>query len=156
MRKKKEFHARLSWTNTPVQEAKASRKFGVLFSFSRWFKSESPVLQNGVWDFQNSEYLKSYRDFTSFSKTQAKETCEKDVKTMKNENFKIPRYRFVKQTIPIVIVGIKSETEEWQPWFAIERKSGKSANSFMRWKFKMFNLQSKLDKRVERTKLWKI
>ena len=33
--------------------------------------------------------------------TQAKETCEKDVKTMKNENFKIPRHRFVKQTIPI-------------------------------------------------------
>ena len=31
--KKKEFHARLSWTNTPVQEAKALRKFGVLCSF---------------------------------------------------------------------------------------------------------------------------
>ena len=38
-------------------------------------------LQNGVWDFQNfqihlffknSEYLKSYRDFTSFSETQVK------------------------------------------------------------------------------------
>ena len=42
---------------------------------------ESSVLQNGVWDFQNSEYLKSYRDFTSFSETQAN--------------------RFVKQTIPI-------------------------------------------------------
>ena len=44
---------------------------------------------NGVWDFQNSEYLKSYRDFTSFSETQAKETWEKDFKTMKNENVKI-------------------------------------------------------------------
>ena len=31
--KKKEFHARLSWINIPVQEAKASRKFGVLHSF---------------------------------------------------------------------------------------------------------------------------
>ena len=30
---KKEFHARLSWTNIPVQDAKASRKFGVLRSF---------------------------------------------------------------------------------------------------------------------------
>ena len=57
--------------------------------------------QIGVWDFQNSEYLKSYRDFTSFSETQAKETCEKDFKTMKNENFKIPRHRFVKRRIPI-------------------------------------------------------
>ena len=51
--------------------------------------------------FQNSEYLKSYCDFTSFNETQAKETCEKDFKTMKNGNFKIPRHRFVKQTIPI-------------------------------------------------------
>ena len=63
-------------------------------------------LQNGVWDFQNSEYLKSHRDFTlkvlkKFCETQAKETWEKDFKTMKNENFKIPRHRFVKQTIPI-------------------------------------------------------
>ena len=33
IKKKKELHARLSWTNTPVQEAKASRKFGVLHSF---------------------------------------------------------------------------------------------------------------------------
>ena len=63
--------------------------------------SESSVLQNGLWDFQNSEYLKSYRDCTTFSETQAKETWEKDFKTMKNENFKIPRHRFVKQTIPI-------------------------------------------------------
>ena len=31
--KKKKFHARFSWTNIPVQEAKASRKFGVLRSF---------------------------------------------------------------------------------------------------------------------------
>ena len=52
-------------------------------------------------DFQNCECLKSYRDFTSFSETQAKETYEKGFKTMKNENFKIPRHRFVKQTIPI-------------------------------------------------------
>ena len=52
-------------------------------------------------DFQNSEFLKSYRDFTYFSETQVKETCEKGFKTMKNENFKIPRHRFVKQTIPI-------------------------------------------------------
>ena len=62
---------------------------------------ESSVLQNGVWDFQNSELLESYCDFTSFSETQAKETCEKGFETMKNENFKIPRHRFVKQTIPI-------------------------------------------------------
>ena len=39
-----------------------------------------------AWDFQNSEYLKSYRDFTSFSETQAKETCEKGFKTMKNDS----------------------------------------------------------------------
>ena len=39
-----------------------------------------------AWDFENSEYLKTYRDFTSFSETQAKETCEKGFKTMKNEN----------------------------------------------------------------------
>ena len=51
--------------------------------------------------FSKFRILKSYRDFTSFSETQAKETCEKDFKTMKNENFKIPRHRFVKQTIPI-------------------------------------------------------
>ena len=37
---------------------------------------------------------------TTFSETQAKETWEKDFKTMKNENLKIPRHRFVKQTIP--------------------------------------------------------
>ena len=49
-------------------------------------KSESSVLQNRVWDFQNSEYLKNYRDCTTFSETQAKETWEKDFKTMKNEN----------------------------------------------------------------------
>ena len=70
-----------------------------------WVKSESSVLQNHVWDFQNSEYLKSFRDFTSFSETQAKETCEKDFKTMKNENFKIPRHSFVKQTMPIWLVS---------------------------------------------------
>ena len=58
----------------------------------------------GVWDFQNSEYLKIYRDFTSFSETQAKETCEKDFKMMKNENFKIPRHYFVKQTIQILLI----------------------------------------------------
>ena len=40
-------------------------------------KSESSVLQNGVWDFQNSEYLKIYGDFTSFSQAQAKETWER-------------------------------------------------------------------------------
>ena len=56
---------------------------------------ESSVLQNGVWDFQNSEYLKSYRDFTSFSEVQAKETWEKDIKTMKNENLN-PRHHFSK------------------------------------------------------------
>ena len=81
----------LELINTPVQEAKASPcKFGVLHSFR--VKSESPVLQNGVWDFQNSEYLKRYRDFTSSSETQAKETCEKDFKMMKNKNFKIPTH----------------------------------------------------------------
>ena len=46
--------------------------------------------------FLNSEYLKSYRDFTSFSETQNKETWGKDFKTMKNEIFKIPRHHFVK------------------------------------------------------------
>ena len=92
---KKEFHARLSWTNTPVQEAKASRKFGVLRSFR--YESNRNRL-----DFQNSEYLKRYRDFTSFSDTQAKETCEKGFKTMKNE---ISRHRFVKQTIPIWLIS---------------------------------------------------
>ena len=54
---------------------------------------------------QNSKYLKSYRDFTSFSETQAKETCEKGFETMKNENFKIPSHRFVKQTIPIWLIS---------------------------------------------------
>ena len=49
--KKKEFHARLSGTNTPVQEAKASRKFVALRSF-RGVKSESSVLQNGVSKFR--------------------------------------------------------------------------------------------------------
>ena len=58
-----------------------------------------------VWDFQNSEYLKKYRDCTTFSETQAKETWEKDFKSMKNENFKIPRHRFVKQTIPIWLIS---------------------------------------------------
>ena len=33
---------------------------------------------------QNSEYLKSYHDFTSSSETQPKETFDKDFKTMKN------------------------------------------------------------------------
>ena len=52
-------------------------------------------MQNAVWDFQNSEYLKSDSDFTSSSETQGKETCEKDFKMMKNKNFKIPRrFRF--------------------------------------------------------------
>ena len=73
--KQKEFHARLSWTNTPVQETKASHKFGLLRSFRYELNR----------DFQNSEFLKSYLDFTYFSKTQAKETCEKGFKTMKNE-----------------------------------------------------------------------
>ena len=50
----------------------------------------------GVWDFQNCEYLKSYRDCTSFSETQANENWEKDIKSMKNENFKIPRHFFCK------------------------------------------------------------
>ena len=50
-------------------------------------------------------FIKLYRDFTSFSDTQAKETCEKGFKTMKNENFKIPRHRFVKQTIPIWLIS---------------------------------------------------
>ena len=61
----------------------------------RYVKSESSVLQNCVWDSQNSEYLKSHRDFIPFSETQVKETCEKVFKTMKNENFRIPRHRFV-------------------------------------------------------------
>ena len=78
---------------------RASLEFCVHLDMSQI--AESSVLQNGAWDFQNSEYLKSYRDFTSFSETQAKETCEKDFKTINNENFKIPRHRFVKQTIPI-------------------------------------------------------
>ena len=71
--------------------------------------------QIGVWDFQNSEYLKSYRDFTSFSETQAKETCEKDFKTMKNENFKIPRHRFVKRRIPIWRQTVEPRYNEL-PW----------------------------------------
>ena len=84
-----------------VQEAKASRKFGVLRSF-RYESNRNRLfykMVSGI--FKISEYLKSYRDFTSFSETQAKETCEKGFKTMKNENFKIPRHCFVKQTIPI-------------------------------------------------------
>ena len=89
--KKKEFHARLSWTNTPVQEAKASRQFWVLRSFRYESNRNRLFYKKRVWDFQNSEYLKSYRDFTSFSETQAKETCKKRFKTMKNDNFKIPR-----------------------------------------------------------------
>ena len=71
--------------------------FGVLRSF-RYELSRNRLFYKTVSDFQNSEFLKSYRDFTL---TQAKETCEKGFKTMKNENFKIPTHRFVKQTIPI-------------------------------------------------------
>ena len=74
--------------------------FGVLRSF-RYELSRNRLFYKTVSDFQNSEFLKSYRDFIYFSKTQAKETCEKGFKTMKNENFKIPTHRFVKQTIPI-------------------------------------------------------
>ena len=89
-----------------VQEAKGSRKFGVLRSI-RYETNRNNLFYKTVpvWDFQNSEYLKSFRDFTSFSETQAKETWEKDFKTMKNENFKIPRHRFVKQTIPIGLIS---------------------------------------------------
>ena len=66
-----------------------------------------------VWDFQNSEYLKSYRDFcTSFSETQVKETWEKDFKTMKNINFKIPRHSFVKQTIPIWLISKRTQNSK--------------------------------------------
>ena len=47
-------------------------------------------------DMSQIGYLKSYRDCTSFSETQAKENREKDIKSMKNENFKIPRHFFCK------------------------------------------------------------
>ena len=103
-----------SWT--PVQEAKASCKFGVLRSFRYesnrivCFTKRSPLLclilqLVAVNLYLTGIYLKSYRDFTSFSETQAKETWGKDLKTMKNENFKIPRHRFVKQTIPIWLIS---------------------------------------------------
>ena len=51
--------------------------------------------------FSKFQILKKLSRFYFFSETQAKETCEKGFKTMKNENFKIPLHRFVKQTIPI-------------------------------------------------------
>ena len=60
----------------------------------------SQIYRNRLFYKTVSGILKSYRDFTSFSETQAKETCEKGFKTMKNENFKIPRHHFLKQTIP--------------------------------------------------------
>ena len=110
--KKKELHARLLWTDTPVQEAKASRKFGVLRSFRYESNRNSLFYKTMSGIFKIPDTLKSYRDCTSFSETQAKESWEKDFKTMKNENFKIPRHRFVKQTIPIWLISKRTQNSK--------------------------------------------
>ena len=66
---------------TPIQEAKASRKFGVLCSF-RYESNQNRLFYKTM--SRIFKYLKSYWDFTSFGETQAKETFDKDFKTMKN------------------------------------------------------------------------
>ena len=56
--------------------------------------------------FSKFRILKKLSRFYFFQwENQAKESCEKDFKTMKNENFKIPRHRFVEQTIPIRLIS---------------------------------------------------
>ena len=81
--KKKEFHGRFLELIPRFKKLKrrTSLEFCVHLDKSR---IGIVCFTNSVWDFQNSEYLKSYRDFTSFSETQAKETGEKGFKTMEN------------------------------------------------------------------------
>ena len=86
--KKKEFYVRLSWTNTRIKKLKrrASLEFCVHLDMSQiGIVCFTKRCMSGIFKIQ--KYLKSYRDFTSFSETQAKETCEKGFKKMKNENF---------------------------------------------------------------------
>ena len=66
-------------TLTRVQEAKASRKFGVL----RSFRYESNRNRRRCLGFSKFRILKKLsRLYTSFSETQAKETWEEDFKRM--------------------------------------------------------------------------
>ena len=91
--KKKEFHARLSVLELTPRFKKLKRRASLEFCVhSDMSQIGIACFAKSVWDFQNSEYLKRYRDFTSSSETQAKETCEKDFKMMKNKNFKIPTH----------------------------------------------------------------
>ena len=84
--KKKGIHVFVSWTNTPVQE---SLEFCVHLDMSQIGIVCSTKICLGISKFR---IIKKISRFYFFQR----ETCEKDFKTMKNENFKIPRPPFCK------------------------------------------------------------
>ena len=97
--RKKELHARLSWTNTPVQDAKAPRKFGVLRSFRNESNRNRLFYKTVSGNFEIFIVYRFKVFFPGLFGSSLAERSKTAITFLSIRNFENPRHRFVKQTI---------------------------------------------------------